>query len=65
LKEDVLDEIVDVGDGNASEENSVNHAGLARASSGLPPGSLGGFTAGGPEREERISESAATLGPSR
>ena len=29
LKEDVLDEIVDVGEGNASEKNSVNHAGIA------------------------------------
>jgi hypothetical protein len=29
LEEDVVDEIVDVGEGNASEENAVNHARVA------------------------------------
>jgi hypothetical protein len=29
LEEDVLDEIVNIGEGNASEENAVNHAGVA------------------------------------
>ena len=81
LEENVLDEVVDVGMGNAGEKDAVDHAGVAgiEKAEGRAVALLGGadegvvgatvlrgaFTAGKPEREEWSSKSAATLCPSR